>query len=69
MAITFEIPDREAAAFIEWDKAHTEVCPMRYHGSIGGRITYVFAPTSLGLVMKVNCACGEEIDLTHYEEW
>lgn len=38
-------------------------------GSIGGAITYSFTPTGLGVVVKVKCACGEEKDLTNYEEW
>lgn len=38
-------------------------------GVVGGRFTYTFTPTNLGTVVKLKCACGEEIDLTDYENW
>ena len=38
-------------------------------GAIGGRFTYSFTPTSLGVVIKVKCACEQEIDVTFYEDW
>lgn len=38
-------------------------------GAIGGAISYIFAPTSLGVVVKVKCACGKELDVSDYEGW
>jgi hypothetical protein len=38
-------------------------------GAIGGRLTYCFTPTNLGTIIKIKCACGEELDLTNYESW
>lgn len=38
-------------------------------GAVGGRITFSFTPTQLGVVEKVSCACGAEIDVTDYESW
>jgi hypothetical protein len=38
-------------------------------GASGGAITYTFTPTTLGLVIKVQCACGDEHDVTDYDEW
>ena len=31
-----------------------------YYGAIGGGMTYIFTPTSIGTVCKVKCSCGEE---------
>ena len=44
-------------------------CSMRYHGAIGGALTYSFTPTTLGVVVKLTCACGAEIDVSDYEGW
>lgn len=52
--------------FNNWNKERKEVCKLTYTGAIGGRLTYSFTPTGLGTVVKVKCACGEEIDLTDY---
>jgi hypothetical protein len=41
-----------------------------YRGAIGGALTYMFCPTSLGMVVKVrDDLAGKEIDLTDYEDW
>jgi hypothetical protein len=41
-----------------------------YTGAIGGRFTYSFTPTSLGVVVKVRDAItGLEEDLTNYDHW
>lgn len=41
-----------------------------YYGCSGGAYTYMFTPTSIGLVVKVqNGLTGDIIDLTDYEDW
>lgn len=41
-----------------------------YAGAIGGDLTYMFVPNSIGLVTMVRCnLTGEELDLTDYDEW
>jgi len=41
-----------------------------YYGACGGGYTYSFTPTSLGVIIVVkNGVTGEEIDLSHTEEW
>ena len=55
-----------------WLVEHDKRCPFskkNQEGAIGGRLTYKFTPTRLGLVIKMACACGEETDLTDYKEW
>lgn len=61
----------------EWLVGHNKSC--KYHddgsqvsnpiGAIGGRLTYCFTPTGLGMITEVKCACGEEINVTEYEGW
>lgn len=37
--------------------------------AIGGQYTYSFTPTSLGVVIRVKCACGIERTLTDFSQW
>ena len=65
---SFGFTERQYIKFKEWNNIHK--CELKnYSGAIGGRLTYSFTPTGLGLVTKVKCACGEFIDLTGYESW
>lgn len=64
----FEISYIDSLKVVEWVKNHS--CELKeYSGACGGRITYSFTPTSLGVVIKAKCACGEELDLTDYKGW
>ena len=69
MSFTFEIPDEEVKEFGKWKKEHDKVCLSKDVGAIGGRFTYSFTSTGLGDIIKIKCACGEELDLTHSERW
>jgi hypothetical protein len=41
-----------------------------YYGCSGGAFTYMFTPTTLGLVTEVkNNLTGETINLTDFEDW
>lgn len=43
---------------------------QRYAGAIGGRFTYSFTPTSLGVIIKVkDDLSAQELDLTDYFEF
>lgn len=52
-----------------WIKEHE--CSRRndYAGAIGGRYTYSFTPTGLGVIVSIKCWCGAELDLTDNEDW
>ena len=56
----------------EWLTVHNKEChyadPTK-RGAIGGSLTYKFTPTSIGLITKVKCVCGAEVDLTDYKSW
>lgn len=60
----FIIDDEQQKKLDEWKKHHKSV----YTGAIGGRYTYSFTPTSLGVVIKVtDYVTKEVIDLSDYE--
>lgn len=64
----FGMTESESKKLHEWSVEHDKTCPLKYNqGAIGGRTTYCFTPTSLGTVVKVKCACGEEIDISDYD--
>lgn len=62
---------REAAR--EWMKKHdierhvAEDENSRYSGAIGGAYTWCFTGTSIGQVVTVKCSCGEELDISDYD--
>lgn len=69
---TFTVDEDEIKSIEKWQKKHDKTC--RYAnpancGTIGGRLTYSFTGTSLGVIVKVECACGEEHDATDYLSW
>lgn len=50
----------------EWYRTHNDgKCAKRYHGAIGGDVTFEITPTSIGDFLTVRCSCGAELD---YEE-
>lgn len=57
----FPITEKENHAIIEWMHNHNnETHSGSYGGTIGGRYSYIFTPTSIGTVASVKCVCGEE---------
>ena len=59
----FNISKQEYKAITEWAKQHNLTkhgSEYVYRGAIGGGLTYIFAPTGIGMVGKVKCSCGEE---------
>jgi hypothetical protein len=59
----------ELGALNNWAKEHDKICTVKETGAIGGKFTYFFTPTSLGVICKVECTCGEKYDGTKYECW
>ena len=66
----FHIRGVESDTMYKWVEEHDKECvfadPMS-GGAIGGRFTYSFTPTSLGLVTKITCACGVTKDVSEYD--
>jgi hypothetical protein len=70
--LTFKIDEAEARKLGEWLPEHDKNCRHaggKNSGAIGGRLSYLFTPTSIGVVVKVMCACGGECDITDYSQW
>lgn len=68
--LNFTLDDSQVEVLNRWLAKHDETCPyVPEKTAIGGRITYQFSPTSIGVVEKVSCACGQEVDLTDYSQW
>ena len=63
----FDLTPEQIKTIDAW--AYDHDCPITYEGASGGKITYQFTPTSLGTVEKAVCTCGEECDVTEYDEW
>lgn len=65
----FELDKEQTNKFLMWNKSHK--CKFRdnYEGAIGGRLTFSFTQTSLGIITTIECTCGEKIDVTDYEVW
>lgn len=68
----FKINDYEVAEYKKWLTQHDKECPLllnNIHGTIGGRISFIFTPTSLGVAFTVKCACGASKECTDVNDW
>jgi len=69
----FKLTEKQLKKESEWKASHK--CKYRkpnneiYVGAIGGAITYSFTPTGIGIIIKIKCACGSELDLTETDNW
>jgi len=70
--IKFALTDEQTKKVTDWKMEHDKTCkhadPLN-QGAIGGRFTYCFTGTSVGVVAKVKCSCGETLDVSDYGEW
>lgn len=65
----FEPLPQEAEKLVAWQKQHRGECSAT-GGTIGGKYTVSFTPTSIGMVVKAQCnICKEEQDVTDYDAW
>ena len=63
----FPISEEEQATIEKWKIEHdenvhgyiTDAMKMKAEGCCGGRYTYKFIPTTLGVIGKIYCHCGE----------
>lgn len=61
----FELSPAEIEQYNEW---HHHGCDAEA-GAIGGRISFEFTPTGLGMITEVKCLCGKTLNLTDFEAW
>ncbi len=68
----FSLTEKENEDLQKWLKKHDKKCrfanPMM-QGAIGGKLTYMFTPTSLGVITKVRCSCGNEKCISDFTDW
>ena len=60
--IAFEVTEKDTIEIEVWLEEHDKECPFKERssqGAAGGRLTYSFTPSGIGLMKKVGCACGE----------
>ncbi|MDB4278112.1 hypothetical protein N9917_00630 [Deltaproteobacteria bacterium] len=70
--ISFDITEKENLAGRKWLDEHDLTCDFgkqSRQGAIGGRITYGFTRTSIGVIAKMTCACGEHVILSDFSNW
>lgn len=67
VAITFSLTELQVEKITKFVTEHE--CIITNEGSIGGKYTYSFTPTTLGTVDKITCACGKSCDVSNYELW
>lgn len=65
----FEMSEEELAKAKIWIEKHPCKHRGKGAGTIGGGISYIFSPTSIGDGITVKCSCGEECDVTDYSSW
>lgn len=55
---------------VERARAFHTKCRKKYAGAIGGAFTYSFTPTSIGVIVSVECGvCKEKLVLTDFNDW
>jgi len=72
--LKFAITPEQGDKIARWSQDQDADWPRRemgkpYYGAIGGSLTYLFTPTSLGVILKVQHANGAELDVTEYNDW
>lgn len=64
----FHLSDKEWENAYDFEAIHKHT--DTYKGAIGGHITYIFTPNSIGCNILIQCyVCKEEEDLTDYDSW
>ncbi len=68
----FGLGKEEAKNLDKWLKEHDKTCTFILGDTFpasGGRMTYCFTPTGLGVCTIAKCICGEEKNITNFEGW
>lgn len=73
----YQLEGVELQKALAWETEHNKVCPYyddgtqpaSPSGAIGGRLTYSFTPTGIGVAVTIHCACGKEANVTDYDSW
>ena len=60
----FELSESQEIKITTWEKNHECKHRNSSQGAIGGRYTYEFVPTSIGVFCSVKCSCGESLNIS-----
>lgn len=63
----FELTEEQTKQAEIWIKERLKI--KMESGAIGGRFTYKFIPTGLGVITIIKDIDGTEINLTDFERW
>ena len=68
---SFAIEPKDVERIDEWKARHEaeKHNGSNYAGAIGGRYTYEFTPTSIGIFGRVRCTCGDHFDYDDGTDW
>jgi hypothetical protein len=70
LGLQFCILASEELKVRQWQKKHVnDKHQMSNESTTGGRWTYSFSPTGLGMIRTVTCACGATLNLTDAKNW
>lgn len=65
----FAIDDKQSDSADKWMKAQSTKSAETF-GAIGGRFSFVFTPTGLGMITTVrDSVLNEELNLTDFGSW
>ena len=62
----FSISEEEMTKITSWKVQHEQAHPM-CRTAVGGRYTYSFTPTSIGVIGKIECLCGDSFTFRELE--
>lgn len=73
--VAFTLSEKELADTLNFQKNHK--CGLKDDpksggkkiGAIGGRFSYCFTQTSIGVTVEAMCACGDSKNVTDYDSW
>ena len=72
---TFSLTDQQWEKIAAWEAEQDAAWANKnhhghpYYGAIGGSMTFMFTPNSIGRVEKVQHANGNILDVSEYENW
>ena len=61
-----EITEDMHSRIAKWHRYHNRgKCHARFHGTIGGDVSFEIVPTSIGEFITVKCSCGAKLDISN----
>ena len=64
---TFTLNYEQLTQIEEFRKKHKH---ENQNSTIGGKLSFIFTPTSIGVITDIKCnACNEIKDITNYNNW